>query len=326
MHAFAYNRAHALADFAIAEHEVAAPVLQANDLLVRIKAFSVNPVDYKIRQSRSDDNQPVILGWDAAGIVEAVGADVQGFTIGDEVYYAGDLNRAGSYGELQAVDHRLMARKPTSLSFADAAALPLTALTAYEALFERGVTYTKESHVLIIGGAGGVGSMAIQLLKALTPATVIATATRPETIAWVKQLGADHVIGRDLKSELAALGLQTVDVVFSTTHSKNYLPIMPDLLRPFGHLMIIDDPEVLDIRPFKTKALSVHWEFMFSKSMFGYQLHTQGEMLAKLAAWVDAGTVRSTRTQTLKATAEHVKRAHETLEAASAIGKIVLER
>lgn len=326
MHAFAYHRAHPIAEFAITEHEVPAPSMQPGDLLVRIKAFSVNPVDYKIRQSRDGGEQPVILGWDAAGIVEAVGAGAQGFKVGDEVYYAGDLNRAGSYGELQAIDHRLVARKPSSLSFADAASLPLTALTAYEALFERGVEYTNASHVLIIGGAGGVGSMAIQLLKALTPATVIATATRPETIAWVKQLGADHVIGRDLKSEVAALGISTVDVVFSTTHSKNYLPIMPDLLRPFGHMMIIDDPEVLDIRPFKPKALSVHWEFMFSKSMFGYQPQTQGATLSKLAALVDAGTLRSTRTQTWKATAENIKRAHETLEAATAIGKIVLER
>ncbi|MES2983970.1 MAG: zinc-binding alcohol dehydrogenase family protein [Pseudomonadota bacterium] len=325
MKAFTYHTAHALDQFSLALQTVAQPALQPTDLRVQVKAFSFNPVDYKIRQSRSAaDGVPVILGWDAAGIVEAVGANVTGFAPGDAVYYAGEFNRSGSYAQQQLVDYRLAAHKPASLDFADAAALPLTAVTAYEALFERNITYTADSHVLVIGGAGGVGSMAVQWLKALTPATVIATATRPDTIAWVKQMGADHVIGRDLPSELARLGIPALDVIFSTTHTKDYLSVIPQLLRPFGHLAVIDDPETLDIRPFKTKALSVHWEYMFSKAMYGYMPETQGATLAQLATLVDAARIKTTRTKTLSATVENLRLAHETLEHGTAFGKWVM--
>lgn len=325
MKAFVYQSAHPMSHFAITLQDIADPVLQPLDILVRVKAFSFNPVDYKIRQSRSGTENPVVLGWDAAGIVEAVGSQVQGFAIGDEVYYAGDLMRNGSYAELQAVDHRLVAHKPAALSFADAAALPLTTLTAYEALLERGIAYGPDSCVLIIGGAGGVGSMAIQLLKALTPATVIATATRPETIDWVTRMGADHVISRDLKAELAARNIAAIDVIFSTTHTAEYLPVIPDLLRPFGHLMVIDDPEVLDIKPFKPKAVSVHWEFMFSKSMFGYQEKTQGSILTQLTQLVAAGKIETTRTQIWDASEDNVRKAHEMLETSTAHGKLVMQ-
>lgn len=325
MKAFAYQKAHPLTQFAITQQDVATPEFGPIDLLVRVKAFSFNPVDYKIRQSRSGTDGPVVIGWDASGVVEAVGSEVQGFTAGDEVYYAGDLTRPGSYAELQAVDHRLVSLKPVSLSFADAAALPLTALTAHEALLGRGMEYTANSTVLIIGGAGGVGSIAIQLLKALTPATVIATASRPETIAWVQQMGADHVIGRTLKEELKQLGIGELDVIFSTTHTEDYLPVIPELLRPYGHLAVIDDPKTLDILPLKTRALSVHWEFMFSKSMYGFKPESQGAILKELAALVDAGTIKTTRTQTLTATVENLRTAHETLERGSAFGKLVME-
>lgn len=325
MRAFVYDKAHPLTQFAITEQEIAAPTPGPLDLLVRVKASSFNPVDYKIRQSKSAEDSPVVLGWDAAGVVEAVGSEAAGFQVGDAVFYAGDLTRPGSYAELQAVDHRLAALKPASLDFAEAAALPLTSLTAYEALLERGIEYTAESRVLIIGGAGGVGSIAIQLLKALTPAQVIATATRPETIAWAKEMGADLVIGRDLQRELQQKGVERLDVIFSTTHTADYLSAIPDLMRPFGHLAVIDDPASFDILPFKRKALSVHWEFMFSKSMFGYREATQGEILRKVAGLVDAGQVKTTRQRTVTATVENVRAAHEALEAGTSIGKMVME-
>lgn len=324
MKAFVYQKAHPLNEFALKQHDLPDPKPGPLDLLVRVKAFSCNPVDYKIRQSRNAEDAPVILGWDAAGVVEAIGSEVRDFSVGDEVYYAGDLNRPGSYAELQTVDHRLAAQKPVLLDFADAAALPLTALTAYEALLERGVHYTGATKALIIGGAGGVGSIAIQLLKAETQATVIATATRPETIDWVKKMGADRVIGRDLKGELPGGG-PGLDVIFSTTHTADYLAVLPELLRPFGHLMVIDDPATLDIVPFKWKALSVHWEFMFSKSVFGYHLETQGDILRKVAAMVDTGRVKSTRSKTLAANEDNLRNAHQALEQGSAVGKIVMQ-
>lgn len=325
MKAFCYDQAHALDQFALTLRDLPDPVPGPLDLLVSVRAFAVNPVDYKIRSTRSaSDGAPVILGWDAAGVVEAVGADVTGFAPGDAVYYAGNLMRAGSYATKQIVDHRLVAHKPASLDFADAAALPLTALTAYEAMLERGIHYDDVSDVLIIGGAGGVGSMAIQLMKALTPARVIATASRPETIAWAKAMGADDVIGRALVDELAALGVRDLHAIFSTTHTDAYLPVIPSLLRAFGHLMVIDDPATLDIKPFKQKALSVHWEFMFAKSLNDHHPQEQGAMLAKLAALVEDGKVRSTRTQTLAATADNLREAHRALEAGEVIGKIVM--
>lgn len=324
MKAFAYDKAHALDRFAIEVRDLPVPQIGPRDLLVAVRAFSFNPVDYKIRQSRDGDGAPVILGWDAAGVVEAVGSEVRGFAPGDEVYYAGDLNRPGSYAERQVVDHRLVAHKPRSIDFADAAALPLTALTAYEALLERGVAYGADSKALIIGGAGGVGSIAIQLLKALTPATVIATASRPETIEWTLHMGADHVIGRDLMKGIEQAGTPQVDVVFGTTHSDHYLPVLPYLLRPFGHLMVIDDPDALDIRPFKAKALSVHWEFMFAKAMHGYRPESQGAILKSVAELVDAGKLRTTRTRSFTADVDQLRAAHDALESGSAIGKMVM--
>jgi NADPH2:quinone reductase len=323
--AFVYDKAHALADFALSLRDLPDPVPGPNDLLVRIEAFAVNPVDTKIRQRRSAEaGQPVVLGWDAAGIVEAVGAGVEGFHPGDQVYYAGDLGRAGSYATLQVVDYRIAALKPTSLDFADAAALPLTALTAYEAMLERGIAYEEGSSVLIIGGAGGVGSMAIQFLKTLTPARVIATASRSETVDWVHQMGADEVIGRDIAAELGALGATDLHAIFSTTNTDDYLAVIPQLLRPFGHLMVIDDPAALDIKPFKQKALSVHWEFMFAKPINGYRMKEQGKVLERLSALADGGKIQSTRTQTVNASVETLRDAHAALEAGRLIGKTVM--
>lgn len=311
MKAFTYENAHTLENFQVELREVPEPVLQAQDLLVRVRAFAFNPVDYKIRSSRSGG---VILGWDAAGVVEQVGPDARGFQVGDEVYYAGDLFRPGSHAQLQAIDHRLVARKPANLSFAEAAAVPLTALTAWEALFERGF---EPQRVLIIGGAGGVGSMAVQLLKAKTDAHVIATASRPETQEWVRSLGADLVIGRDLQVE-------PVDLIFSTTHTAQYLKQLPDLLRPFGHLVLIDDPETLDIAPFKSKSLAVHWEFMFTKSAQNYRPESQGQILDQVARLIERGRLRTTLKEQFEPDLENYRRAHQQLESGQATGKMVM--
>lgn len=328
MKALAYTTSHALADFALAPVDLPDPELRPGDLLVEVRALSTNPVDFKVRRSR---NAPtgghVVLGWDAAGVVRAVGADVRHFSPGDEVFYAGDLMRAGSYAELQAVDARVVAHKPKSLSFADAAALPLTSLTAWEALLERGFDYDENTTVLVLGGAGGVGSIATQLLKKKTNARVITTASRPETRAWCEALGADFVIDHrsDLRAELGRVGHPNVDIVFGTTHTDDYLPILPEILRPFGHLVLIDDPAALDVVPFKRKALSVHWELMFTKLLHDYRVESQGKILAEVAALVDAGALRTTRTTTFEGlTTENLKQAHTLGESSSAIGKIVI--
>ncbi len=325
MFAYTYKNAHPLSDFQIEKTEQPTPQVRANDVLVRVKAVAFNPVDYKIRQSRSSQNdQAMILGWDTSGVIEQVGANVTEFKPGEAVYYAGDITRAGGYAELQAVDQRLIAHKPQSLGFAESAALPLTALTAYEALFERGFNLNENSKVLIIGGAGGVGSIAIQLLKALTPASVIATASRPETISWVKERGADHVIGRELKVGLNQLGIKEVDIVFGTTHTESYLSTLPEIIRPFGHLILIDDPQTLDIVSFKLKAISVHWEFMFAKSMHNYKPEEQGLFLGYLAKWVDQGKIKVAQNQTVAASVEGIKEAHQLLESGKSIGKIIM--
>jgi NADPH:quinone reductase len=326
MKALAYIRAHSLRDFSIEEMDRPPPQPRAHDLVVEVRAFSTNPVDYKVRSSRSGTpDAPVVLGWDGAGVVTALGSDAKGFSVGDDVYFAGDLTRAGTYAEQVAVDARLVARKPARLDFAEAAALPLTSLTAWEALVDHGAA----GNVLVIGGAGGVGSIAIQILKAATSAQVIATASRPETIAWCRELGADHVIDhrRSLEPQLADLSIREVDFVFSTNGTDAMLPQITSLLRPFGHLALIDDPAVLDIAPLKRKSLTVSWELMFTKSLFGHRPESQGEILAKVAALVDAGKVRSTQRTILQGfSAANVRRAHELLEATSTIGKIVLAR
>ncbi|MBA4749880.1 MAG: zinc-binding alcohol dehydrogenase family protein [Alphaproteobacteria bacterium] len=325
MKAFCYETAHPLEAFDLKVRTLNDPVPGDMDLLIDVKAFSLNPVDYKIRRSRngtSDD--PVILGWDAAGIVLKTGKNVSGFKEGDAVFYAGDLMRPGSYASRQAVDARLVAKKPERLSFEEAAALPLTALTAWEALFERGITYTPQTIVLIVGGAGGVGSIAIQLLKAITPATVIVTASRPETKNWVKKMGADHVMGRDLETELARLGQPEVDVIFATTHTKDYVSLYPKILRPFGNLCVIDDPETLDVVPFKAKAQSVHWEFMFAKSMHQFRLESQGHILQKIAHLVQEKRIFSTLTRSLESTLDQLKKGHNFLENGSSCGKTVI--
>ena len=247
------------------------PTLKDRDLLVKVKAISVNPVDTKVRRNPVAVGNTRILGWDAVGEVVEVGSGVQHFKVGDQVWYAGDLTRDGSNAEYQAVDERIVSLKPQSLSDAEAAALPLTAITAWEMLFDRfNVDLDKFDNILVIGGAGGVGSIAIQLLKAKTNLRVIATASREETKAWVKSLGADYVIDHteDLNTQIKALGLDAPRYIFSTNQTETYLPQISKLIAPQGKFGLIDDPKSLDIVEFKSKSVSVHWEFMFTRSMF----------------------------------------------------------
>ncbi|HET6673805.1 MAG TPA: zinc-binding alcohol dehydrogenase family protein [Nitrospiraceae bacterium] len=330
MKAWGYFTAHQLNDFAIKEVEVPDPDPGDGDLLVRIQAISVNPVDYKIRRSRSSTTaRPVILGWDAVGEVVKTGARVTGFHVGDQIYYAGDLMRDGTNAELHLVDHRLAARKPKRFSATEAAALPLTALTAWEALLDQQAGMVEEdAKVLIVGGAGGVGSIAIQLLKAKTNAKVIATASRPETKAWCETMGPDLVIdhSKNLREELKRHDIAEVDTVFGITQSQLYLGMLPDIIRPFGRFVLIDDPGVLDIAHFKRKSITVSWELMFTKSLFGYKPETQGKILAEVATLADGGRLKPTVREVLTGlSAETLRAAHTRLESAKTIGKIVID-
>lgn len=318
---------------ALVDLELAEPVPGPHDLLVRVKAVSVNPVDTKVRQFSSHAaGTHRIPGYDAAGVVEATGAAVTLFRPGDAVYYAGDITRPGTNAELHLVDERIAAAKPATLDWAAAAALPLTAITAWEALFDR-IDITRPvpgaNALLVIGGAGGVGSMAIQLAKALSDLPVIATASRPETAAWVRQLGADHVIDhrQPLAVQIDALGLGAPGFVLSTTHTAQHLPEIAQAIAPQGRLALIDDPKQLDIVAFKHKMVSVHWEFMFGRAMFATaDMVAQHKLLGEVARLVDKGLIRTTQTQRLAPiAAATLRQAHALVESERMRGKIVLE-
>ena len=310
------------------------PEPKGRDLLVEVKAISVNPVDTKVRQGvRPEAGAWKVLGWDAAGRVVATGSDASLFKPGDDVFYAGALGRQGTNAELHLVDERLVGRKPTSLGYAEAAALPLTALTAWETLFDR-LDVTKPvasaaQTILIIGGAGGVGSIAVQLARQLTDLTVIATASRPETRDWVLGLGAHHVIdhSKPLAAEVAALGIGVPGMVFSTTNTDRHLAEIVELIAPQGRFGLIDDPKSLDINPFKRKSVSVHWELMFTRSLFETpDMAAQGQHLNEIARLVDAGTLRTTLGEIVgPINAANLKRAHALIETGKAKGKVVLE-
>ena len=319
---------------ALVDIELPRPEPGPRDLLVEIRAVSVNPVDTKVRRrAAADPGGWKVLGWDAAGVVVEVGAEVSAFTAGDEVFYAGDLNRQGTNAEYHAVDARIVGRKPSSLDFAQAAALPLTAITAWEALFDR-LDVRKDvpgaaSAVLVIGGAGGVGSIAIQLLRHLTELKVIATASRPETVEWVRDLGAHHVVdhSRPLAAEVAALGIGAPAFVFSTTATDRHMGAIAELIAPQGRWALIDDPGVVDIAPFKRKSVSTHWELMFTRSLFETaDMDAQGELLDEVARFVDAGVLKTTLGQHFGAiNATNLRRAHALIEQGKARGKVVLE-
>ena len=310
------------------------PEATGRDLLVEVKAVSVNPVDTKIRQRRADpDGKPQVLGWDAAGIVVGIGPEVTKFAIGDAVFYAGAIDRPGTNSEYHLVDERIVGHKPQSLDWAQAAALPLTSITAWETLFDR-LDVRKPvpgavNAILIIGGAGGVGSITIQLARKLTNLTIIATASRDETRGWVEDLGAHHVIDhrKPLAEQVEALGLGAPAYVFSTTHTDEHIAEIATLLAPQGRLALIDDPKTLDIAPLKQKSISVHWELMYTRSLFQTpDMGEQGRLLDEVAALVDAGTIRTTLAENFGTIdAANLRRAHERIESHTAKGKIVLE-
>ncbi|MDO9402502.1 MAG: zinc-binding alcohol dehydrogenase family protein [Polaromonas sp.] len=320
---------------AMVDLELPEPVATGHDLLVEVRAVSVNPVDVKIRaRAVPPEGQARVIGWDAAGIVRAVGDKVTRFKAGDRVWYAGDLNRPGSNADLQLVDERIVGPMPESLGFAEAAALPLTSLTAWELLFDRlqvqQADPVQDNRLLVIGAAGGVGSILLQLARQLTGLTVVATASREETRAWALAQGAHHVIDhhQPWAGQLAALGMADVSHVIGLNHTDAYVKLIVDVLRPEGQLALIDDPAVFDIAPFKAKSLSVHWELMFTRSLFNtVTLARQHDILRRVARLVDDGVLHTTMTQRIAGiSATTLRQAHALIEQGGMRGKIVLER
>jgi NADPH:quinone reductase len=310
------------------------PEAKGRDLLVEVRAVSVNPVDTKVRASaKPDGTEYKVLGWDAAGIVKEAGSESSLFKPGDEVYYAGSLVRPGTDAEFHVVDERIVGNKPKSLSFAEAAALPLTAITAWELLFDRlGVQPGKPANagtLLIVGGAGGVGSILIQLARRLTGLTVIATASRLETRQWCLDLGAHHVIdhAQPLQGQLRAMGIAEIELIASLTATDMHYPALVEVLRPQGKLGLIDDPKSLDAKLLKRKAASLHWESMFARSFFATpDILAQHQLLNEVADLIDAGVLRTTIGETVgRINASNLKKAHARIESGRSRGKLVLE-
>lgn len=334
MRAVAYTQSLPIdAERALQDVTLPDPQPAGRDLLVRVRAVSVNPVDTKVRKRTDPGGAPKVLGWDAAGVVEAAGPDCSLFRPGDPVFYAGDISRAGANSELHLVDERIVGPKPQSLSFAEAAALPLTSITAWEMLFDRlrvrlGRPQDAGS-LLLIGGAGGVGSMAIQLARRLTGLRVIATASRPETRDWCMSLGAHEVIDHrgDLVQQLSAIGATQVGTVFSTTNSDKHWKAIAEVVAPQGKVGLIDDPGLVDVNLLKRKSVSLHWELMFTRPVFATaDMIEQHRLLAEVSALVDAGVIRTTLTERFGSiNAANLRRAHALLESGTARGKVVLE-
>ena len=330
MQALTYQHAHELADFALHLQEVPMPTLRDADLLIRVQAFAVNPGDTVMRRFRSAaPGQAVILGWEFAGIVEQVGPHTTGFQVGDAVYGAGDLSRDGNYAEYVAVDYRVVAHKPATLSFPEAAALPMSFQTAWGALLRNDNQLPAGVNtVLILGGAGGIGSIAIQLLKARTRARVIATASRPKSKRWVEMMGADLVLdhSQDLAAQLTQQGIEKVDMVLATRSSASHLAAMPELLKAYGYLALLDVQQNLDVTSLTPYSISVHLENVFTRVVTDQHPEQQGLMLRELTKLVEAGKIRSTLQKTLAGlTSENLRAAHELLENGDMIGKIVLD-
>jgi zinc-binding alcohol dehydrogenase family protein len=322
-------------DDALIDVDLPTPQATGRDLLVEVRAISVNPVDVKIRRNVAPaEGDTKVIGWDAAGVVKAVGPDVTLFKPGDEVWYAGALTRAGTNSELHLVDERIVGHKPGNLDFAQAAALPLTAITAWELLFERlevsrdaGATQGKS--LLVIGAAGGVGSILVQLARQLTGLTIIGTASRPETVDWIKELGAHHVIdhSKPLNDEIARLGLPPITYVAALNQTDHHWAAIAELVAPQGKVALIDDPDAIDVRLLKRKSVSLHWEFMFTRSMFETtDMQKQHQLLNDVATLVETGVLKTTLAERFgKINAVNLKRAHALIESNRAKGKIVLE-
>jgi NADPH2:quinone reductase len=337
MRAVVFRKSLPIADpDALVDIEMARPEPGARDLLVKVEAVSVNPVDTKVRRGGDPADGARVLGWDAAGTVEATGPGATLFKRGNAVFYAGSLVRPGANAQFHLVDERIAGRKPSSLSFAEAAALPLTAITAWELLFDRigvkrGEAADRRS-LLVVGAAGGVGSIAIQIARKLTGLTVIATASRTETQAWVRELGAQHVIdhGQPFAPQLAAIGVPAVDIVLALTGTVQNAAQIAEVIAPEGHLGLIEGAAALkafDSGPLVTKSVGVHLELMFTRAMFGTpSMIEQHRLLSEIADLVDAGVVRTTLKHIVgPIDAAHLKKAHALIESGKAIGKVVLE-
>jgi len=323
---------------ALFDCQLPTPQPKGYDLLVEIKAISVNPVDAKVRlRALPEKGEPKVLGWDACGLVVAKGENATLFNVGDEVFYAGDVTRPGSYSQYQLIDERITGIKPTNLSPSQAAAIPLTSITAWEMLFDRLQLDKVSNHqktpnvLLITGAAGGVGSMMIQLAKALTNAVVIATASREDSQQWVKELGADHVINHHsgIQQELNKLGITEVSHIASLTHTHLHFNDYIEIIKPQGKICLIDDPsEPLDFMALKAKSVSLIWELMFTRSRFGCEdMIEQHHILQKVSELLDAGTLKSTLKQELgDINSSNLIKAHELVESGTMIGKIALQR
>lgn len=329
--AFTHSRPISAED-ALLDVHLPAPEARQHDLLVEVKAVSVNPLDIRIRRYDDPLGTPRVLGFDASGIVRGVGSEVRNFGIGDEVYYAGVPTRQGANAELHLVDERVVGRKPKTLSFAQAAALPLTGLTAWEMLFERFRIPRDQSsagNLLIIGGAGGVGSIAIQLAAELTDLTVIATASRPETAEWCTSLGAHHVIdhGRSMAAQITSLDLAPPDYIFCTTHVETHWNEMTRMLAEDGSIGIIERGAPLNISALWEKSASIHTEYVFARGIRNTRIvSAQHRTLEAIAHLVDSGVLRTTMTDNYGSiNAENLKRAHAAIETSRVRGKIVLE-
>ncbi|MDV7341048.1 zinc-binding alcohol dehydrogenase family protein [Terasakiella sp. A23] len=331
MKAIGYTNMGPIESAAFTEFETAIPEVGPHDLLVEVHGVSVNPVDTKVRVRAEPDGGPKVLGYDAAGIVTQVGSDVTKFKVGDEVFYAGDITRPGTNSALHVVDERIVGKKPTSLGFAEAAGMPLTSITAWELLFDQ-LRVTEGGgegeSILVIGAAGGVGSILVQLAKKLTKLTVIATASRQDTIDWVNKMGADHVINHrePIAAQVKDLGLEP-KYVAALTGTDGHFDQIIELIKPRGSIAFIDDPETLDIKAGKQKALTFSWEFMFTRSMFQTDdIAEQQNLLTRVSEMLDDGTLIFTVTNNLgKISAATITNAHKIQESGTVIGKNVLD-
>ncbi|MDO6463557.1 zinc-binding alcohol dehydrogenase family protein [Pseudoalteromonas carrageenovora] len=319
-------------ELSLQDIELETPAAHGHDILVEVKAVSVNPVDFKIRQAMpAADGEYKVIGWDATGVVKSVGENVSLFKPGDKVWYAGDITRSGSNAQFQLVDERIVGHMPSSLSYGEAAALPLTSITAWELLFDRlNVAKNDDSKsILVIGAAGGVGSIMVQLLKQRTKLNIIASASRAETISWLEDLGADTIVNHrnPLSEEFAAKNLSEVDYVVSLNNTEQHLPEIEKVVKPQGQFALIDDPETLSIVPFKNKSVSVHWELMFTRSLFKTDdMQEQHVILNNVATMIDQGQIKTTVGEHLgKINAANLRKAHQHLETQTAKGKVVLE-
>ena len=329
MKALVYEKAHSLADFSVHLAEIAEPTLRENDLLVDVRAIGVNRGEATIRSLRSaEPGGRVLLGWEFAGVVLATAPSAQRFKIGDRVFGTGDMSRDGCWAERVAVDHRIVAAIPDQLSFVDAASMAIGSATAWEAMFrDQGALPTGVDRVLVLGGAGSVGSLGTQLLKARTGAFVIATASRPESRDWCRKMGADLVLDHtgDMVEQLASAGIPNVDLVLSTARTAENVDWMAKVLRPFGHLCVVDSGAPLDVGPLLVKAASIHTELVFSRIINGSAPEKQGAILETVSQLVGEGGLQPIVTTRLDGlSAETMRAAHQQLETAQTIGKIII--